>query len=208
LDRLDFGCGDGGYDEITEDRLHRGSWLENFGGDGAIGIDYNLEKVRSASKYITNGTNFIVADGQCLPFQDNTFDLVHCYGTLHHMDDYSKGIWEIIRVLKSGGKFYLVETVDNDLVYKIARRIWGQWRDDKISSFFTSDDIEDKVRVFGGIITETRYYHRFILSDFLYNYKKEPMFSLRLNHIYSELLRHIGLDQASACDVMIRGVKS
>ena len=44
-----------------------------------------------------------------LPFTDNSFDLVFCAATLHHVDDQEKGVKEMTRVLKKGGKLILVE---------------------------------------------------------------------------------------------------
>jgi len=204
---MDFGCGDGGFDEILPDRLHRGSWLALYGNNQSCGIDHNRTKIERARATIKNGTDFHVCDGARLPFAANSIDYIHDYGTLHHMDDYKAGISEIVRVLKSGGELYMVETVDNDMVYKTARRIWGKWRDDKIVSPFTSDDLEDLLRPHFAKF-ETEYYHRFILSDFLYNYKLEPRASLYLNHWYSHFLKWAGLDQDMCCHVVIRGIKA
>ncbi len=204
---LDFGCGDGGFDEILPDRLHRGSWLALYGNNQSCGIDYNRSKIEKARTAIKNGTNFHVCDGSKLPFASNSIDMVHDYGTLHHMANYKAGIHEITRVLKSGGKLYMVETVDNDLLYKIARRIWGKWRDDPIASPFTSDDLEDLLRPHFARF-ELEYFHRFILSDLLYNYRIEPVASLYLNHWYSWVLQKVGVDQAMCCHVVIKGIKA
>jgi ubiquinone/menaquinone biosynthesis C-methylase UbiE len=43
------------------------------------------------------------ADAECLPFLDDAFELVYSWGVLHHADDPSKAIQEILRVLKPGG---------------------------------------------------------------------------------------------------------
>ena len=42
-----------------------------------------------------------------LSFKDNTFDVVFCNGVLHHTSNLKKGISEIIRVCKPGGKIWL-----------------------------------------------------------------------------------------------------
>lgn len=43
-----------------------------------------------------------------LPFESNSFDYVHCNGVLHHTVDWKKGISEATRVLKPGGKLFLM----------------------------------------------------------------------------------------------------
>ena len=40
-----------------------------------------------------------------LPFQDNSFDLITCFGVLHHIPNVSKVLSEIYRCLKPGGIF-------------------------------------------------------------------------------------------------------
>ena len=49
-----------------------------------------------------------VADAEELPYEDNTFDLVYSWGTLHHTPDIQKAISEAIRVTKKGGRIKLM----------------------------------------------------------------------------------------------------
>ncbi|GAF72667.1 unnamed protein product [marine sediment metagenome] len=42
-----------------------------------------------------------------LPFEDNTFDYVHCEGALHHTIHPKKGFMELARVTKPGGYLYV-----------------------------------------------------------------------------------------------------
>jgi ubiquinone/menaquinone biosynthesis C-methylase UbiE len=49
-----------------------------------------------------------VADAEELPYNDNTFDLVYSWGTLHHTPDTQKAIGEAIRVTKKGGRIKLM----------------------------------------------------------------------------------------------------
>ena len=49
------------------------------------------------------GITFVKADASSLPFPDNHFSVVSCMNVLHHMQDLSKGLEEIARVLQPGG---------------------------------------------------------------------------------------------------------
>jgi ubiquinone/menaquinone biosynthesis C-methylase UbiE len=50
-----------------------------------------------------------VADGEALPFNDGSFDLVHAKDSLHHMEHPERALEEFRRVLGSGGSALLVE---------------------------------------------------------------------------------------------------
>jgi SAM-dependent methyltransferase len=50
----------------------------------------------------------IQGDARFLPFEDNSIDLVYSSGVLHHSPDISKSIEEIRRVLKPGGRAYIM----------------------------------------------------------------------------------------------------
>jgi ubiquinone/menaquinone biosynthesis C-methylase UbiE len=46
-----------------------------------------------------------------LPFDDNSFDLITCFGTLHHIPNVSFVISELVRVLKTNGYLLLREPI-------------------------------------------------------------------------------------------------
>jgi len=47
--------------------------------------------------------NFFISGANSLPFNDNSFDIVHSIGLLEHIDNYKDILKEAIRVLKPGG---------------------------------------------------------------------------------------------------------
>jgi len=49
------------------------------------------------------------ADATRLPFQEGLFDRVFCVATLHHLPEPERGVQEMVRVLKPGGLFCIVE---------------------------------------------------------------------------------------------------
>jgi ubiquinone/menaquinone biosynthesis C-methylase UbiE len=54
------------------------------------------------------------AEASALPFNDASFDLVTCRLAAHHFPDLKAFVGEVRRVLKSGGKFALVDNVAPD----------------------------------------------------------------------------------------------
>jgi SAM-dependent methyltransferase len=57
-----------------------------------------------------------------LPFKDNTYNLVTCFGTLHHIPNVSHVIGEMIRVTKPGGFMLIREPV----------KTMGDWRHSRV----------------------------------------------------------------------------
>src|SRR5262245_26638048 len=57
--------------------------------------------------------SFIVADVMALPFADGSFDGITCGYVLEHVPDPAKGLSELSRVLKTGGRMLLLTTEDN-----------------------------------------------------------------------------------------------
>jgi SAM-dependent methyltransferase/glycosyltransferase involved in cell wall biosynthesis len=49
-------------------------------------------------------TRFVVGEGTCLPFADESFDGIICMNALHHMPDYRATLAEMWRVLRPGGR--------------------------------------------------------------------------------------------------------
>jgi ubiquinone/menaquinone biosynthesis C-methylase UbiE/glycosyltransferase involved in cell wall biosynthesis len=49
-------------------------------------------------------TRFVVGDGTCLPFPDESFDGIICMNALHHMPDYRATLAEMRRILRPGGR--------------------------------------------------------------------------------------------------------
>jgi len=95
---LDVGCGPRGSLE----------WADMA--DQRIGIDplanayLKIGAIEHSMKYVASGS-------ENMPFSKNYFDVVCSFNSLDHVDDLNKTIYEIIRVLKSGGFFLLITDV-------------------------------------------------------------------------------------------------
>lgn len=110
---LDVGCGIG--------------WLcHQFAVGGAVvtGVDITFKGVSLTQQrlalYNLEG-NCVQASAEALPFASQTYDFVTCAGVLHHTPDTERGIQEIYRVLRPGGRAMI------SLYYKswaLSDRLW------------------------------------------------------------------------------------
>ena len=111
---LDVGCGTG--------RLLRAA-QESFPGARLEGVDAAegmIEQARASG----GRANFQLATAESIPFPDAQFSLVFSTMTFHHWADQQKGIVEIARVLKPGGRWVLADFVTTG-VMRYFRRLFG-----------------------------------------------------------------------------------
>lgn len=204
---LDAGCGNGGFLELTDDRLHKRSWLETYGGVGAYGFDVNPKRVEEAKQKFTNGTKFLVADSRSIPFPNDFFDVVHENGIFHHMTDYEIAVSEIARVMKKGGMFHCNEMVSNDPLFHAVRKTVGLWDGDDILSFFKTPELLDKLSKY-FYIQSVQYFWRFIVSDgIVYFHIPEPQISLLVCSWGSSLFAKLGWEKRTCSHVVIKAVR-
>lgn len=97
---LDAGCGSGRY-AIA---------LARCGAAKVTAIDISPEAIRLARERASAYSNVFFQTGSVLdlPFKNKTFDFVWCAGVLHHTRNSNLGLSEITRVLKPGGKLFLL----------------------------------------------------------------------------------------------------
>jgi ubiquinone/menaquinone biosynthesis C-methylase UbiE len=94
--------------------------------------DFRIKQLKENSKKIGKKVKIVQCDAEDLPFPKNSFDLVFCIDSLHHMNP-QKVLKEIRRVLKPGGKIIITEkNYLNPMT----------WIGDKIFNLFY--DIEEK----------------------------------------------------------------
>ncbi len=82
----------------------------------SVGEHFNLDKTQiygiDIKKYIeTNNFTYTVYNGLCIPYADESFDLITCFMVLHHVpaENLKTLLGEIYRVLKPEGTFIIKE---------------------------------------------------------------------------------------------------
>ena len=76
------------------------------GGARCTGIDLtprSVEITRHRFRLYGAEGDFMISDGEHLPFRNESFDVVYSNGVLHHTPDTAGAVREVHRVLKSGG---------------------------------------------------------------------------------------------------------
>ena len=168
---LDAGCGGG-----------RGSvFMAECGAAEVVGVDLSERNVETctqrASSRGLSQCRFVQGSLLDIPFDDESFDVVWCNGVLHHTEDPDRGLVEIARVLRPGGRLWLYLygsggvywfTIDwirallagHDIrrcIYQLrllsipVRRI-AEWIDDWFSPHlrrYTVDDVQMRLRELG-----------------------------------------------------------
>ncbi len=71
-------------------------------------LQVGRQKVAKAN--LSNKIEMVVGDSENIPFPDNTFDAITVSFGVRNFENLDKGITEILRVLKPGGKFVVLET--------------------------------------------------------------------------------------------------
>jgi len=151
---LDYCCGLGGAS----------LQLAELGAAELHGIDISPESVATARQLVTEAgfgdrAHFQVMDAEHTTFPDNTFDVVICFGVLHHLD-VTAAFPEIARILKPGGFVIAGEALGHNPVIALYRQLTPHlrtsWEKEHILGL---KELRIARRFFGAL--EVRYFHLF-----------------------------------------------
>ena len=191
---LDVGCGNGFATAIYSEKAKN-----------VVGIDFSQEMVNQAetvieqNPQIKNNLSFKQMDVLDLTFPDHVFDVViseRCLINLRSWEDQRQAMLEIKRVLKSGGRFLMIEGTNEGLnglnriresygLHKIERH-WHNLLldDDKLMGFLENNFKIDEIRSLGTYYFISRVVHPLMVLP------EEPKFEAKIN----EVARKIAFD--------------
>jgi SAM-dependent methyltransferase len=119
-----------GFDQFSGARLLEigcgmGTDLLQFarGGARCTGVDLtprSIQITRRRFDLYGEAGDFVLADGEHLPFDDESFDVVYSNGVLHHTPDTERAVREVHRVLRPGGVAKVM------LYHKHSLNYWGE----------------------------------------------------------------------------------
>lgn len=117
LDVLEIGCGNGAF---ARELVERGAVL--------VAADFSPSAVAQARAEVPATCEVMIADVQDLPFPSGRFDLVVSLETLEHVPFPERGLAELVRVTRPGGR--LIITTPNYLslmgLWRVALRLVGR----------------------------------------------------------------------------------
>ena len=101
---LEVGCGGGVGGKLISEAYHP---------DRLYLLDLDLQMIQKAYQRINNQDGnriyFCVGDAVGLPFRNDSLDAVFGFGFLHHVPDWQVSLYEVARVLKHGGVYFMEE---------------------------------------------------------------------------------------------------
>jgi SAM-dependent methyltransferase len=138
---LDLGCG-------------RGYWMEHMAtrGIAAVGIEHDPARAALAGRY----GPVVCGDGARLPLADASVSLVWCLHVLHHLPAPDRVLAEVRRVLRPGGTLVLAESVEDNPLLRLGRRLHASWDGVGIHARFTAAGLLGDVAAAGLDVAEHR----------------------------------------------------
>ncbi|HJY12587.1 MAG TPA: bifunctional demethylmenaquinone methyltransferase/2-methoxy-6-polyprenyl-1,4-benzoquinol methylase UbiE [Flavobacterium sp.] len=111
-----------------------------------IGLDISagmleVGKKKVADKNLSNTIDLVLGDSENIPFEDNYFDAITVGFGVRNFENLEKGFSEILRVLKPGGVFVILETsVPDKTPYKQGYRFYSKNILPIIGKLFSKDN--------------------------------------------------------------------
>ena len=157
---LDYGCGNG---------YVLGHYARN--GAETYGVDITpqaIELSRLRFRLLGVDGEFVLNDGNSIPFDDEFFDIACSMGVLHHIPDPAPVVAELYRVLKPGGRLVIMLYNRNSFRYWVTfryrRRFDRRYRghtlqevvnmndgdDNPYAVAYTKDDVRELLSSFTG----------------------------------------------------------
>lgn len=104
---------------------------------------------------------FRLIDIRQIPFPDGSFDAVIANMMLYHVPELTRGLREVRRVLKDGGRFYCATYGENDMMAFIGRLFEEQRVETRVNTVFTLQNGDTQLKPFFSTV------ERFLYEDAL-----------------------------------------
>jgi SAM-dependent methyltransferase len=110
-DVLEIGCGMGTHTQLLAQA-----------GARLVAIDLTRQAVEMTQRrcaLLGLGADVLRGDAESLPFADASFDLVWTWGVLHHSSSFERCLAEVTRVLRPGGRLFMMVYHRRSLIYHV-----------------------------------------------------------------------------------------
>jgi ubiquinone/menaquinone biosynthesis C-methylase UbiE len=102
-----------------------------------------------------DNVRFIRADVESIPLDDNFFDIVICTNSFHHYLNPVKALKEMCRLMKKGGKIYILDPTADAWVIRILDKI-AVWLEHDHVKLYSTGEFESLFNSAGLRYTETK----------------------------------------------------
>ena len=130
---LDVGCGTG-Y------AIGEAAKLVNGKGE-FYGIDLSSKIIEKAKDNYRDKSNFhfIKANVESIPLNDNFFNIIICTYSFHHYLNPDKALKEIYRLLKKGGKVYILDPTSDKWYVNVINKIIKLFEPEHVKKYSTAE---------------------------------------------------------------------
>ena len=130
---LDIGCGTGwAVGQAAKLVNDRGSFY---------GVDLSPKMIEKAKENFRDRDNFyfIKSNVESIPLGDKFFDIIFCTNSFHHYLHPEKALTEMRRLLKMGGKLYILDPTADKWRVKIADKIIKLFEPEHVKIYSTKE---------------------------------------------------------------------
>lgn len=156
---LELGCGTGDMWVGQEEMIGKAERI--------ILSDFSEGMLTQAKEKIGDYKNieYQVIDIQNIPYEDGEFDVVIGNMMLYHVPDLDKGLAEVRRVLKDGGKFYCATFGVNGIMNYVNKALEAYVKGAEVNENFTLQNGEGKLGKHFGSVEKCVYDDALLVTD-------------------------------------------
>ena len=121
--------------------------IANTGAEKIIGLDISPGMLAVGEEKVTknkldNKVEMVLGDSENLPYETNSFDAITVAFGVRNFENLDKGLSEINRVLKKGGRFVVLETsVPTKFPFKQGYKLYSNYILPLIGKLFSKDKV-------------------------------------------------------------------
>lgn len=130
---LDIGCGTGwAVGEVAKLTEDKGLFY---------GVDLSPKMIEKAKRNFSGQDNFrfLQANVESIPLNDDFFDIIICTNSFHHYLNPGQALNEMYRLLKSGGKVYILDPTSDLWILKLTDKAVKWFEPEHVKMYSTEE---------------------------------------------------------------------
>jgi ubiquinone/menaquinone biosynthesis C-methylase UbiE len=105
------------------------------------GVDLLYRMIEKAKENFKDSDNFyfIKSNAESIPLRDNLFDIIICTNSFHHYLNPDKAVKEMCRLLKKGGRTYILDPTADTWLIKAVDKVMGPFDSGHVKLYSTRE---------------------------------------------------------------------